>query len=91
MQQCARERTELPKSVNLCGIMYRIQQHEGIVSFKQDIECWDGYNQFTFELRSHCWYVNINSRSGLIMASHILKAYELLCDTFGDNHEVDGV
>jgi hypothetical protein len=78
---------KLPPTANLSGTMYRIRQHEGLIVFTQDICVFGAHCRLSFERKCGCWYLSeISDTWGRVMVSHILKAYELLCETFGGNH-----
>jgi len=80
---------ELPETINLSGILYRVQHHEGMITFTQESPVWSITGQFSFEKpNNECWYVKTSHPKENTMVSHIIKAYALVCDVFGKNHEI---
>lgn len=77
----------VPESVSLNGIRYRVRTHEGCVVFVNSGECGPCYHRFTFERKCGCWYVAVDSSSGDVMVSHVIEANRLVCEWFGKNHE----
>lgn len=82
--------TELPKFVVLCGIGYNTSVHEGLVVFEQSHCMYDHHTRMVFERviePGGCWYLSYSSTYDSLMVSHIVAAYELLCDIYGKNFE----
>lgn len=79
----------MPEYANLCGIMYRIQVSEGLVVFTSKDNAWGCLTRISFTERSFCWYIEIHGSHGkAVMVSHVLKAYSLVTEHLGKNHEI---
>lgn len=76
-----------PDRVNLCGIGYRIQEREGLIVFSEDRGFWGCHSRIIFRKHDQIWYVSFSDTWKEIMASHIIKAYELVCEFRGKNFE----
>ena len=79
----------LPKSVLLGCILHRIQEHEGLISFCEEGGIFGIHTQITFERDGDgmCWYLSLSATFGKVMVSHIIQAYKLVCEAYGDNFE----
>lgn len=79
----------LPKEVNLCGILYRTSEAEGLIVFTEAVCVWGSFTRicFTRGADGMCWYVELHARGGNAMVSHIVKAYELVTAAYGKNFE----
>jgi hypothetical protein len=79
----------LPDTVLICGIQYRVQEHEGLISFVEVGGISGCRNQFTFERDGDgmCWYLTASCSFGKIMVSHVLEAYNLVTKVYGKNFE----
>lgn len=78
----------LPEEVNLCGILYRVQEHENLIVFSQLINFWGDHNRIAFTKDKYSsWYVELKSGylSDKMSACRILAAYRLVCDYRGDD------
>ena len=80
--------TKIPDHVTLCGIQYRVQESEGLVVFTATDGCWGCSTRIAFHENSSCWYVSFKDSGGATMAAHVIKAYEVLCEHYGKNHEI---
>lgn len=78
---------KLPSQANLRGVMHYIAEHEGLIVFTPRDHVWGCKSSITFERLDQCWYVALEStrRDGMVMLSHILKAWELVEETYGGN------
>lgn len=76
----------LPREVNLCGILYRVAEPDGMIVFSESCGVWGCVTRFSFQKKSMCWYVSIEGTRDNVMACHILKAYEMVCAAYGGNH-----
>ena len=81
---------KIPEKVIICGIEYRVQAHEGLVTFVEAYGIWGHYRQISFERDKDgmCWYVSIQDNFGnKIMVDHIVEAYALVTKHYGKNFE----
>jgi hypothetical protein len=78
----------LPKEKTICGIMHRIQEHEGIVTFTEVGGCWGCGQTISFHRAENgkgCWYVELGATGDGIMLSHIIEAGKIVHEYRGDN------
>lgn len=83
--------SELPAFTVLSGIGYNVSVHEGLVVFEES-KCMFGHHQRlafhrTDDKGGGCWYLQTDSTYGRTSVSHILRAYELVCEVYGKNFE----
>lgn len=80
---------KMPPQVNLRGIMHNVAEHGGLIVFTPQSYAWGCKSSITFERIGQCWYVAIESyrRDGMIMVSHILRAWEVVKEVYGGNFE----
>lgn len=79
----------LPKSVNLRGTTYRVQESEGLIVFSEEEPVWGCQARFTFERRLMVWFVDIQSTGG-ITANTIVEADRLVSEAYGENFKPTG-
>ena len=77
---------QFPKEINICGILFSVSEHEGIIVFSQLISCWGTHNRLSFHRpKFGLWEFNFSDSSGDCPACHVFEAYKLVCEYRGDN------
>lgn len=76
----------MPASVNLCGIRYRIQVHEGLIVFTEEEPVWSQQAKLSFQRKAGCWYVN--SAQEYAPVSHVIAAFEVVSQVYGGNFKM---
>jgi len=83
-----------PPTVVFGAIEYRIAEHEGAIVFSESISVWNWGKRiiFTTDEDKLCWRVKVetglDARNELCMASHIVKAYEMVEEYRGKNFSI---
>ena len=79
---------ELPKEAILCGILYRITAHEGVIIFEEAICFYGCHARMCFEKPKDCgWYLSSSSTWDRLNVNHIKAAHKILCEVYGDTFE----
>jgi hypothetical protein len=79
----------LPTQAILCGILYNITIHEGLVIFEQAICMYGCHARMIFERPKDCgWYLQSSSTWDRLYVEHILSAYELIKQVYGGTFDV---
>lgn len=79
------EITNMPESVNLCGILYHVAVSEGLVKFSsRDTWSFISFTRDPFAME-FLWYVELVGR---VPASHVERAYEWIKAVYGGSFEL---
>lgn len=74
-----------PKTVLISCIEYSIQEHEGLIVFTQTTGCWGTYSRMSFHKPKYAlWQFKFYDSSDDIAVTHIIGAYEIICQYRGD-------
>ena len=77
---------EIPKEVIIDAIMYRVIEVEGMIIFSEARGMWGCCNRITFHHPKYAsWQIQLFTTFDSMMASHICKAYKLVCKWRGDD------
>ena len=71
--------------VLLSAIGYRVTVSENMVLFSTVPGVAGCYTRMMFQRVCGCWYVTIDDSDEKVMVSHVMQAYSLVCECFGDN------
>lgn len=82
----SKKMNKLPETVLLCAIEYRVQEHEGLISFVESGGICGVHCQFTFVRDAcRCWYLSISHTFGSVFVEHVIRAYEMVKEVYGGN------
>lgn len=84
--------TTLPKFAVLCGIGYNVTIHEGMVIFEESHCMFGCHTRLAFQRveekdGSGMWRLTTSSTWDSIAVAHIVAAYDILKEVFGDSFE----
>ena len=77
--------------VNICGIGYRVQVHEGLVVFSEQDGFHGTHERLVFEHPKHAlWQFSFSATWDKVAVAHIIKSFELVTAAFGGDHDQAG-
>jgi len=80
------DKRKIPKEVIIDAIMYRVTEVDDMIIFSEARGMWGCCDRICFHRPKYaCWQVEIFPTFGQMMASHICKAYKLVCRWRGDD------
>lgn len=76
----------IPSKVNICAIMYRVVEIDGMIVFSEDCGMWGCCDRIIFRFHKYGgWRLELKPTFDTIMASHIEEAYKLVKKWRGDD------
>ncbi len=79
-------KTAIPKEVVIDAIMYRVTEIDGMIIFSEAMGMSECCDRMCFVREKYSsWQIQLFTTFGQMMASHICKAYKLVCQWRGDD------
>ena len=76
----------LPEKKVICGIEYKIQEHEGLIVFSEMEGFFGCHTRIAFEHpNGGLWQVSIDATWNKVPVSHIIRMRDLIYEAYGDD------
>jgi hypothetical protein len=81
-------KTKLPPTATLRGVGYNLLEREGTIIFTESTPVWSQGTSIRFWRADGMplWYMSLHGDRTEIPASHIVEAYRLIVEAYGDGY-----
>jgi hypothetical protein len=79
---------EIPPEVNIRADGYKVQIADDMVVFSEAEPIYGCHGRFSFTLKDQCWWLELHGQASDVMVSHVIAAYEIVCQCYGPNHGI---